>query len=589
MVERVRLGMLSFVVVSFLIGCGSSNNNNNNQNSDINSANSNRSSDNNSNNRELATKVGYFIDSPVAGLNYKTTSGAEGVTDKEGRFRYKEGDSVEFKIGNLALGETTPKDNGIVTPNNLAKGDSEVKLLILRVLQSLDSDNNTSNGITIPKKVTESLKNIEETDIRQLSAEDKLLELDTQLALAIDEDEDGVIDVDDSEAITHFEESTAHLNQEEDNRIDNNGNSLENEHREENSNATRTEINEHRAENNNSSSTTQTIRDEHENDTYQENYYVDTQEEYDNGADDIGNNREENQEHGNRPDNAGNDNEQNQEHGNRPDNAGNGNEQNQEHGNISDSNRTQESNQSQECNNSVDLNSTPLSTLTPELKDAIAYMGNEERLAYDVYHNLYTYHLNNSNSDIKQLKNISEGSEIKHVGIVQDIVRKYSLNPDDIDIVKNPVATRDVTFENMPSGVYDVEVIQKLYDALYKKGIESKKDALEVGCMVEVTDVNDLDRYIKMADDSNATDIKDAFEFLRNGSYNHYWAFYKGLENLGIDNGCCSLGIIDGVDYCHVEYPQNDKGDSNSENNQGNGQGQGNGNGNGQGQHGRNQ
>ncbi len=138
------------------------------------------------------------------------------------------------------------------------------------MLQSLDSDNNTSNGITIPKKVIESLKNIEETDIRQLSAEDKLLELDTQLALAIDEDEDGVIDVDDNEAITHFEESTAHLNQEEDNRIDNNGNSLENEHREENSNATRTEINEHRAENNNSSSTTQTIRDEHENDTYQE-------------------------------------------------------------------------------------------------------------------------------------------------------------------------------------------------------------------------------------------------------------------------------------------------------------------------------
>ncbi len=30
-------------------------------------------------------------------------------------------------------------------------------------------------------------------------------------------------------------------------------------------------------------------------------------------------------------------------------------------------------------------------------------MGNEERLAYDVYHNLYTYHVENSDIDINQL------------------------------------------------------------------------------------------------------------------------------------------------------------------------------------------
>jgi hypothetical protein len=42
------------------------------------------------------------------------------------------------------------------------------------------------------------------------------------------------------------------------------------------------------------------------------------------------------------------------------------------------------SNQSEDCNKSVDIQSYPISTLTPELKNAIEYMGNEERLAYDV-------------------------------------------------------------------------------------------------------------------------------------------------------------------------------------------------------------
>jgi len=231
-------------------------------------------------------------------------------------------------------------------------------------------------------------------------------------------------------------------------------------------------------------------------------------------------------------------------------------------------------NQSKDCNSSVDINGTPMSKLTQELKDAIAYMGNEERLAYDVYHNLYIYHLENSGVGIFQLKNISEGSESQHIGVVQDIVRKYSIEPDELTVVEEPVANRDIDFKEMPSGKYGVIHIQELYNLLYSKGIESQIDALEVGCIVEVTDVNDLDRYITLAKESNATDILDAFEFLRSGSYNHYWAFDSGLKNLGVTNGCCSLGTVDGVNYCRPDFP-------NSENSQGGGQGQGQGHGNG--------
>ena len=258
---------------------------------------------------------------------------------------------------------------------------------------------------------------------------------------------------------------------------------------------------------------------------------------------------------GDRPDRA--------EHGNRPEDAGN---QNAEH----NSSGSQE-----HGDNMIDVDSYPLSTLTPELKNSLAYMGNEERLAYDVYHNLYNYHIAESGIEIRQLKNISENSEITHVGIVQDIVRKYQLNPEDTTNVIDPVATRDIAFADMPSGQYDIPAIQGLYDMLYAKGVASQKDALEVGCMVEVTDVNDLDRYITMAKESNATDVIDAFTVLRSGSYSHYWGFDKGLKNLGIADGCCSLGVIDGVDYCHSDYPQEEHG---GENNSSNGRGQNNGN-----------
>ena len=215
----------------------------------------------------------------------------------------------------------------------------------------------------------------------------------------------------------------------------------------------------------------------------------------------------------------------------------------------------------------VDVNNYPTYTLTPELEETIAYMGNEERLAHDVYLNLYNYHLNNG-VEIKQLFNIATGAEVQHIEIVQSLVRKYNL--DASTIIDNPVADSSITPDNMPSGQYGIPVIQNLYDTLYAKGLASQQDALEVGCMVEVTDVNDLNADIALAETAGAADVVAAYNVLRDGSYNHYWAFDSGLKNIGVTDGCCSLG----AEYCHPEYPQNQ-----------NGQGSGSGNGNGQGRH----
>ena len=200
-----------------------------------------------------------------------------------------------------------------------------------------------------------------------------------------------------------------------------------------------------------------------------------------------------------------------------------------------------------------DVNDYPYYQLTQANKDDIAYMGNEERLAYDIYTYLYNYHLTNSNSKINQLINIANNSERVHIKVVRDLVNKYQLTPQDLTILtSNPVASPTTPQDQLPMGRYDIEHIQNLYNSLKVKGEESIQDALEVGCMVEVTDINDLNPKIKRAQESGAKDLEDIFIFLRSGSYNHYWAFDKGLKNLGVEDGCCSLGD----DWCHPEYPK---------------------------------
>ncbi len=194
----------------------------------------------------------------------------------------------------------------------------------------------------------------------------------------------------------------------------------------------------------------------------------------------------------------------------------------------------------------------PMSNLTQETKDALAYMYSEEGLAHDVYINIYTI------QPAKQLKNIATKAEVKHIDAVNQLAQKYDLN-----MTQYPDTDIPYSIAGIGNGTYPVEQVQYLYDLLYDKGIQSMQDALEVGCMVEVVDVSDLDEDIQKAQASNAADVVTVFEFLRDGSYNHYWAFDQGLKDMGITDGCCSIPDALGYSFCHPEYPQNDKGNEN--------------------------
>ena len=98
---------------------------------------------------------GIFRDSEVAGLTYETET-KSGVTDSEGKFEFMEGETVTFSVGGIVIGSGAASEEmtpiSIATTENASLDTQEVKN-IAAFLQSLDSDSDPSNGITITEDI----------------------------------------------------------------------------------------------------------------------------------------------------------------------------------------------------------------------------------------------------------------------------------------------------------------------------------------------------------------------------------------------------------------------------------------------------
>lgn len=96
-------------------------------------------------------RTGTFVDSPVAGLDYTGSDSSAGRTNERGEFRYQEGETITFAIGDLELGAAEGAE--VITPLSISDGADSVddpgvtNRLIL--LQSLDADGDLNNGIQI--------------------------------------------------------------------------------------------------------------------------------------------------------------------------------------------------------------------------------------------------------------------------------------------------------------------------------------------------------------------------------------------------------------------------------------------------------
>jgi len=123
-----RLPIISIATAALLSGCGGGG----------------------SGSSEPTNITGQFIDSPVQGLTYSCSSGNTGKTDTLGNFTCKSGDIVTFSIGVREVGSA--KASSIMTPYTLYPNNEAAAINLAQLLQTLDKDNDPSNGIELHER-----------------------------------------------------------------------------------------------------------------------------------------------------------------------------------------------------------------------------------------------------------------------------------------------------------------------------------------------------------------------------------------------------------------------------------------------------
>lgn len=152
------------------------------------------------------------------------------------------------------------------------------------------------------------------------------------------------------------------------------------------------------------------------------------------------------------------------------------------------------------------LDAIPTSDLTPEEAAALLFMREEEKLARDVYTQLYA---------------------LWGQPVFQNIAASEQAHMDEIKVLMDRYGLADPA---LGPGQFTDPNLQALYDQLMAQGSISVTDALNVGVLIEQTDIADLQARLAQTDNA---DLQLVFTNLMNGSYNHLAAFSGEQGNSG--------------------------------------------------------
>jgi len=135
----------------------------------------------------------------------------------------------------------------------------------------------------------------------------------------------------------------------------------------------------------------------------------------------------------------------------------------------------------------------------------LSYIIEEEKVARDVYLALSV----TWNSRV--FTNIAK-AEQKHMDALARLFSRYE--------IEEPLTLEDI-------GVFENAELQKLYDELVERGQRSLLDALEVGVLVEETDIADLEELLEAEIPS---DFERVYVNLLRGSKKHLNAFNRQIS-----------------------------------------------------------
>jgi hypothetical protein len=142
-------------------------------------------------------------------------------------------------------------------------------------------------------------------------------------------------------------------------------------------------------------------------------------------------------------------------------------------------------------------------------EEGILYMREEEKLARDVYLQLYELWGTNNFNNIGS-------SEQTHMDAMGSLIERYNLD--------DPVKDEE-------SGQFMNQELQQLYDELVEQGSRSEIDALMVGAAIEEIDIIDIEEYVAQTDKQ---DIITVYDNLLKGSRNHLRSFVSVLKKRGV-------------------------------------------------------
>ena len=154
----------------------------------------------------------------------------------------------------------------------------------------------------------------------------------------------------------------------------------------------------------------------------------------------------------------------------------------------------------------VGITTIPASDLSDAEAASLLFMREEEKLARDVYTKMY---------------------ELWGMPIFQNIAGSEQMHMDQIKLLLDRYGLADPA---LAPGQFTDPALQALYDQLVAQGSVSLADAMNVGVLIEQTDIADLQERIAQTDNA---DIQMVYSNLLNGSYNHLAAFSGEAGNTG--------------------------------------------------------
>ncbi|GAB4549443.1 MAG: hypothetical protein Fur002_26580 [Anaerolineales bacterium] len=164
----------------------------------------------------------------------------------------------------------------------------------------------------------------------------------------------------------------------------------------------------------------------------------------------------------------------------------------------------------------IPLTVIPASDVNAQESAGLLYMREEEKLARDVYNQLFALWTQPT------FQNIA-ASEQTHMDEIKLLLDRYGL--------ADPA---------LAPGKFTDQNLQALYNQLIAQGSVSLEEAMKVGILVEQTDIADLQTRLAQSDNA---DIQQVYNNLMAGSYNHLAAFSGEQGQRGQGQGANGSGI----------------------------------------------